>query len=55
MTMFFVSTTWFEPSSRLDLDLSGGGDARRAVEGVDLVLLQEELDALDVALDALVA
>ena len=39
---------------RDDLDLARRGDAGRAEEGVDLVLLQEELDALDVAVDALV-
>jgi len=35
------------------LHLAGRGDAARAVEGVDLVLLQQELDALGVAIDAL--
>ena len=35
------------------LDLAGGGDARGAEEGIDLVLLEQELDALDVAVDAL--
>ena len=53
MTMAFVSSTWFEPSSERDLDLAGRGDAGRAEERVDLVLLEQELDALDVAVDAL--
>ena len=54
MTMFFVSTTWFEPSSPLTSICPAAAMRAAAVEGVDLVLLQEELDALDVALDALV-
>ena len=37
-----------------DLDLAGGGDARGAMEGVDLVFLEQEIDALDVAVDALI-
>ena len=35
-------------------DLAGRGDAAGAVKGVDLVLLEQEIDALDVAVDALV-
>src|SRR5262249_56146340 len=38
----------------LDLDLAGRRDTASAAKRVDLVLLQEEVDALDVALDALV-
>ena len=38
----------------LDLDLAGGGDAGGAVHGFDLVLLEQELDALDVAVDSFV-
>ena len=38
----------------LDLDLARRGDAAGAVKRVDLVLLEQELDALDVAVDALV-
>src|SRR5450756_2574101 len=37
-----------------DLDLAGGGNARSAKEGIDLVFLEQEIDALDVAVDALV-
>ena len=54
MTMFFVSTTWFEPSSASTSTCPAAAMRAGAVEGVDLVLLEEELDALDVALDALV-
>ena len=35
------------------LDLAGRDDARGAVKRLDLVLLEQELDALDVALDVL--
>ena len=54
MTMFFVSRTWFEPSSPRTSTWPTA--AIRAVpwNDVDLVLLEQELDALDVALDALV-
>ena len=38
----------------LDLDLAGRGDAARADNRVDLVLLEQEFDALDVAADPLV-
>ena len=54
MTMFFVSSVCFVPSCAVDLDLARRGDAAGAEEGVDLVLLEQELDALDVAVDALV-
>ena len=37
-----------------NLDLTHGRDPRRAVEHVDLVFFEQELDALDVALNALV-
>ena len=37
-----------------DLDLARRGDAAGAVEVVDLVLLQQERDAVDIALNALV-
>ena len=36
---------------RLDLDLAGRGDAACTVKGLDLVLLEQKIDALDVALD----
>ena len=36
----------------LDVDLAGRGDAAGAVKRLDLVLLEQELDALDVAVDA---
>ena len=38
-----------------DLDLAGRGDAAGAVEGLDLVLAEQEIDALDVAVDRLLA
>ena len=38
----------------LHLDLAGRGDAADALKGLDLVLLEQERDALDVAVDALV-
>ncbi len=38
----------------LDLDAAGRGDAPHALEACDLVLLEQERDALHVALDALV-
>ena len=38
----------------LHLDLAGRGDAAGAAKRLDLVLLEQELDALDVAVDALV-
>ena len=38
----------------LHLDLAGPGDAADAREGVDLVLLEQEGDAVDVAVDDLV-
>src|SRR5581483_1418224 len=38
----------------LHFDLAGRGDAAGTAEGVDLVLLQQEVDALDVAFDAFV-
>ncbi len=37
-----------------DFDLAGRGDTAGAMEGVDLVLLEQELDALGVALDTLI-
>ena len=37
-----------------DFDLAGRGDAAGAVKGIDLVFLEQKLDALDVAVDALV-
>ena len=37
-----------------DLDLAGRGDAAGAEKRIDLVLLEQEVDALDVAVDALV-
>ncbi len=37
-----------------DFDFPGGGDAPGAVKGVDLVLLQQEIDALHVAFDTLI-
>ena len=38
----------------LHVDLAGRGDASSTVEGIDLVLLEQKLDALDVAVDTLV-
>jgi hypothetical protein len=37
-----------------DFDLAGRRDAAGAEEGIDLVLLEQKLDAFDVAVDALV-
>ena len=54
MTMFFVSSSRFDAVLADDLDLSHGRDASGAVEHLDLVLPEQELDALDVAVDALV-
>src|SRR5207237_10333861 len=42
------------PVCALYFDLAGRRDAAVADEGVDLVLLEQERDALDVAVDALV-
>jgi hypothetical protein len=53
MTMFFVSSIRFEPSSPVTSTWPGAAMRAGAGEGVDLVLLEQELDALGVALDAL--
>ena len=54
MTMDFASTDLLLAVDEGDLDLSRRGDAPAAVEVVDLVLLQQILDALHVALHALI-
>ena len=54
MTMFLVSSVCVLPSAAFTSTLPGAGDAAGAVERIDLVLLEQELDALDVAVDALV-
>ena len=53
MTMFLVSSVCVLPSAVFHLDLAGRDDAAGAVKRVDLVLLEQELDALDVAVDVL--
>ncbi|MHC2592392.1 hypothetical protein ACVIG9_006448 [Bradyrhizobium ottawaense] len=52
ITMLFVSIVCDLPSGG-DRDLAGPQDLAGALEHVDLVLLHQELDALDVAVDAL--
>ena len=54
MTMDLVSSVCVCAVGALHLDLAGRGDAAGAVKSIDLVLLEQELDALDVAVDALV-
>ena len=54
MTMFFVSSVCVLPPSPVTSTLPGAGDAAGAAHGVDLVLLEQEIDALDVAVDAFV-
>jgi hypothetical protein len=56
MTMFFVSSVWvLGPAvSGLHLDVAGRSDAAGAEHAVDLVLLQEVIDPLNVAVDRLV-
>ncbi len=53
MTIFFVSNNCVLPSAAFHLDLAGRGDAAGAVERLDLVLLEQERDAVDVAFDVL--
>ena len=54
MTMDLVSSVCVLPSAPLTSTLPGAAMRAGAVKGVDLVLLEQELDALDVAVDALV-
>ena len=54
MTMFFVSSSSRLAVVALHLDLAGAKHAARALIGVDLVLLEQERDALGVAVDRLV-
>ena len=49
MTMALVSKRLLLALVVGDLDLAGRGDAGRALNRVDLVLLQQELDAVDIA------
>ena len=53
MTMFFVSSISVLPSAGLHLDLARRDNARGAAKRLDLVLLEQKLDALHVALDVL--
>ena len=46
MTMFLASRVVSDAVRGRDLDLAGAGDAARALDPVDLVLLEQELDAL---------
>ena len=50
MTIALVSTVCLPPSSAVTSTLPGRGDAAVAVKGIDLVLLEEEGDAVDVRL-----
>ena len=52
MTMFFVSSIWFEPSSAVTSTWPAAAMRACADERVDLVLLEQELDTLGVAVDA---
>ena len=54
MTMFLVSSVSVLPSAGLHLDLAGRRDPAGALKGIDLVLLEQEGDALDVAVNAFV-
>ena len=54
MAMALVSSVCFLPLVAGDLDLAGRGDAGVPVHRVDLVLLQQERDAVDIALNALI-
>ena len=54
MTMFLVSSVCVLPSGALTSTLPGAAMRPGAVHRVDLVLLEQEIDALDVAVDALV-
>ena len=49
MTIDFVSTTCFSPLMKVTSTLPGAKDAAGAMKVVDLVLLQEEGDAVDIA------
>ena len=53
MTMALVSSVCVLPSSPLTSTLPGAAMRPAPMKGVDLVLLQQKLDALDVAVDAL--
>ena len=52
MTMALPSMVSRLAVGGFDLDLAGRGDAADAVHGIDLVLLEQEGDAFDVAVDA---
>ena len=54
MTIALVSSICFLAAGAGDLDLAGRDDAAGPVQGVDLVLLQQEGDAVDIALNALI-
>ena len=54
MTMDLVSSVCVLPSAPLTSTLPGAAMRPAPMKGVDLVLLEQELDALDVAVDALV-
>ena len=54
MTMLLVSSCCLPPPASATSTLPGPEDGGGAVEGVDLVLLEQEGDAVDVALHALV-
>ena len=53
ITMFLVSSVCVLPSLPFTSTLPAADDAAGAAEGIDLVLLEQEIDALDVAVDAL--
>ena len=54
MTMDLVSSVCVLPSSPLTSTLPGAAMRARAVESIDLVFLQQEVDALHVAVDTLI-
>ena len=54
MTMFLRLERLLSPSTQVHLDLAGASDAPGALKPVDLVLLEQEFDALAVAVHALV-
>ena len=53
MTMFLVSSVCVLPSAAFTSTLAGRGDASGAVKRLDLVLLEQERDAVDVGFDVL--
>ena len=54
ITMFLVSSVCVLPSLPFTSTLPADDDAAGAEEGFDLVLLEQEIDALDVAVDGLI-